>query len=68
MRTNLEIDDKLMKKAMKLSGSATKKATVEEALKALIQREQQKKILDVLGKVTWEGNLAQMRNDHSTTP
>ena len=65
MRTNIEIDDALMRKAMKLSKSKTKKATVEEALKALIQREQQRKVMNVLGNVTWEGNLAQMRNDRS---
>lgn len=63
MRTNIDIDDQLMQKAMKLSKSKTKKEAVEQALKALILLEEQKKILNVMGKVTWEGNLAQMRND-----
>lgn len=63
MRTNIEIDDQLMKKAMKLSKAKTKKEAVERALKALILLEEQKKILNVMGNVTWEGNLAQMRND-----
>jgi Arc/MetJ family transcription regulator len=31
MRTNIVIDDKLMKKAMSITGHKTKKATVEEA-------------------------------------
>ena len=63
MRTNIEIDDQLMQKAMKLSNASTKKETVEQALKALIQREQQRKILKLKGSVVWEGNLAEMRND-----
>ncbi len=61
MRTNIEIDDQLMQKAMKLSNTKTKKETVEEALKALIQVEQQKKMLELIGTVVWEGNLAEMR-------
>ncbi len=63
MRTNIDIDDSLMQKAMKLSKAKTKKEAVEQALKALIQREQQRKILKLKGNVTWEGNLAEMRND-----
>ena len=63
MRTNIDIDDELMQRAMKLSKAKTKKEAVEEGLKALILLEQQKKILKVMGNVTWEGNLAQMRYD-----
>ncbi|MGB3778690.1 MAG: type II toxin-antitoxin system VapB family antitoxin [Tunicatimonas sp.] len=63
MRTNIEIDDQLMQKAMKLSNTKTKKETVEEALKALIQVEQQKNMLGLIGTVVWEGNLAEMRYD-----
>ncbi len=63
VRTNIEIDDQLMQKAMQLSNTKTKKETVEQALKALIQREQQRKILKLKGSVVWEGNLAEMRND-----
>ena len=63
MRTNIEIDDQLMQKAMQLSNTKTKKETVEEALKTLIQVEQQKKMLGLIGTVVWEGNLAEMRYD-----
>ena len=63
MRTNIEIDDALMREAMRISESKTRKETVEAALKALIQREQQRKILKLKGRVTWEGNLAEMRYD-----
>jgi len=37
MRTNIDIDDKLMKQAMRATGSSTKRATVEAALEKLIQ-------------------------------
>jgi Arc/MetJ family transcription regulator len=51
MRTNIEIDDKLMKQAMKASGLPTKKATVEEALKRLVESQRQARALrDMYGK------------------
>ena len=62
MRTNVDIDDTLLKKAMKLSQSKTKKEAINEGLKALILIEQQKKILKLKGNVTWEGNLSEMRD------
>lgn len=63
MRTNIEIDDKLIEEAMKISGQKTKKATVEAGLKLIISLNQQKKIRDLRGKLTWEGDLEQMRLD-----
>ena len=41
MRTNIEIDDELMKQAMKASGATTKKAAVDQALELLIQVKKQ---------------------------
>ena len=63
MRTNIEIDDQLMRTAMKLSKAKMKKDTVEHALRALIQREQQRRMLKLKGNVVWEGNLAEMREE-----
>ena len=57
MRTNIEIDDKLMKQAMKASGAATKKAAVEEALQLLVKIKGQEGIRKFFGKVTWDGDL-----------
>ena len=51
MRTNIDIDDTLMAKAQKLSSVKTKKAIVEEALRLYITIENQKKLLDLWGKV-----------------
>lgn len=57
MRTNIEIDDKLMKQAMKSSGALTKKAAVEEALRLLVRIRAQESIRELFGKVQWEGDL-----------
>ncbi len=61
MRTNIVIDDKLMRQAMAASGLKTKRATIEEALRLFIQVQSQKKILKYAGKVQWEGNLDESR-------
>jgi Arc/MetJ family transcription regulator len=49
MRTTIEIDDALMRKAKRLSGLTTKKAVVEAALRLLIQTHSQASPLDVKG-------------------
>lgn len=61
MRTNIEIDEKLMAQAMRASGETTKKATVEEALRALIRLRGQASIRQLRGKVKWEGDLKESR-------
>lgn len=63
MRTNIEIDDGLMKKAMKAAGTSTKKETVEEGLRLLIRRKQMRNLLDLEGRVRWDGDLDAMRRD-----
>jgi Arc/MetJ family transcription regulator len=57
MRTNIEIDDRLMRKAMRSSGARTKRAAVEEGLRLLIRTRGQRSIRRLRGKVTWEGDL-----------
>lgn len=61
MRTNIEIDDKLMADAQRLSGLPTKKAVVEEALRLLVRIKNQQSIRELRGKVRWEGDLDAMR-------
>ena len=61
MRTNIEIDDRLMRRAMKSCGARTKKATVEAALKLLQNTHAQGSFRKFRGKVQWEGNLEQSR-------
>ena len=61
MRTTIDIDDALMRKAMRLSGLTTKKAVVEAALRLLIQTHSQVGIRRLRGKVKREGNLDESR-------
>lgn len=63
MRTNIDIDDDLLAKAMRLAGTTTKKSTVETALEMLIRSYEQRKVLELYGTVEWEGDLAEMRRD-----
>ena len=65
MRTNIEIDDQLMAEALKRSGAPTKRATVEEALRLLIQTRRQGGLRKYRGKVKWEGDLDAMRTDRT---
>lgn len=63
MRTNIDIDDELLNYVMERSNSKTKKEAVDFALRLCKQILAQRKILDMLGKVKWEGNLDEMRTD-----
>lgn len=61
MRTNIVIDNSLMRQAMKASGLPTKKAVVEEGLRLLIKVKGQEGIRRLRGKIEWEGDLGAMR-------
>ena len=61
MRTNIDIDNKLMNEAIKVSGLKTKKATVELGLKTLVRLKKQENIRRFRGKLEWTGNLDDMR-------
>ena len=63
MRTNIVIDDDLMKEAMALTDLKTKKAVVESGLKLLILIKKQEKVREMIGKLGWEGDLDAMRSD-----
>ncbi len=68
MRTNVVIDDKLIKKAQEYTGLKTKKEVIHYALQELVKRKERKKILDLAGKLRWEGNLARMREQRFGNP
>ena len=57
MRTNIEIDDRLMRQALRSSDATTKRAVVEEALRLLIQTRGQGSIRGLRGTVSWGGDL-----------
>jgi len=55
------IDDKLMNDALKATGLTTKREAVELGLKTLIRLKKQEKIRKFRGKLSWEGDLSEMR-------
>jgi Arc/MetJ family transcription regulator len=61
MRTNIDIDDRLIRQAMRCSGSRTKRAAVEAGLRLLIQTRAQAGIRRLRGKIAWEGDLEKSR-------
>lgn len=54
MATNLSIDPNLIDRALRVSGERTKKAAVTKALQEFIARRQQKRLLDLMGKLEWD--------------
>jgi Arc/MetJ family transcription regulator len=66
MRTNIDIDDMLMTEAQKASGHATKKQTVEQALRLMIRLQRQREVATAFGKYRWRGNLARSRKGRGT--
>lgn len=62
MRTNIEIDDELMRQALEATGARTKRAAVEDGLRPLIQTRGQAGLRPLRGKVAWEGNLRESRS------
>ncbi len=60
-RTNIELDDNLVRQGLKLTKLKTKKDLVHYALQELVQRKKRKGLLELEGKVDWEGSLDRMR-------
>jgi Arc/MetJ family transcription regulator len=54
MRTNIDIDDKLIEEAMKLSSEKNKKGMVNLALTEFIKLQKRQKFKELFGKVKWE--------------
>jgi Arc/MetJ family transcription regulator len=63
MRTNIDIDDQLLADAQSISGSSTKKQTVERALKLIVQVGRQSEVRRLRGRLSWDGDLEKMRRD-----
>jgi len=63
MRTNIDIDDELIKQALRLSHLKTKKEVVHQALEHYVKRLRRLKLLSMQGKVKWEGDLNEMRQN-----
>lgn len=61
MRTNIDIDERLLALAMKVGGFKTKKAAVEGALRLLAGKKAYRDVLTLRGKIGWAGNPREMR-------
>jgi len=63
VRTNIEIDDKLLADAMKASGAKTKREVVELGLAALVRLREQERLRGFRGRLRWQDDLERMRLD-----
>ena len=63
MRTNIVIDDNLMRETLRATGLKTKREAVEEALRTLLRLKKQAAIRRLRGKLDWNGDLDSMRSD-----
>jgi Arc/MetJ family transcription regulator len=62
-RTNIDLDDRLIRRARRLTGLKTKKAVVHRALENLVRAEARKGILKFYGSGVWQGDLKRMRRN-----
>ena len=63
MRTNIVIDDRLMRDTLRATGLKTKREAVDLGLRTLLRLRRQAGIRRLRGKLEWEGDLAAMRDD-----
>lgn len=64
MRTNIVIDDKLMRDTLRATGLKTKREAVELGLRTVLRLRKQEEIRRLRGKLNWRGDLDAMRTDH----
>jgi Arc/MetJ family transcription regulator len=62
MRTNIDIDDVVLREVQRLTGAKTKREAVDLALRELVARHRRVGLLKLRGKVRWEGNLEESRS------
>ncbi len=60
-RTNVVLEEDLIEAGLELTGLKSRRALIDYALRQLLRRESQKKILELKGEVRWEGDLSSMR-------
>lgn len=65
MRTNIDIDDGVIREVQELTGARTKREAVDLALRELLARHRRLDILKIRGKVRWEGDLEASRASRS---
>lgn len=63
MRTNIDINESLVRKARKLTRLKTKRQIVDKALELLVRSESRKGILQYYGSGIWKGGSKAMRRN-----
>jgi len=63
MRTNIVIDDRLMRDTLRATGLKTKREAVEQGLRTMLRLSRQAEIRRLRGKLHWQGDLISMRSD-----
>jgi Arc/MetJ family transcription regulator len=66
VRTVVNIDEDSLRKASRLTGLRKKVDVVNYALKQLVEQKEIEKILELRGKIRWEGDLEEMRRDRDS--
>ena len=66
-RTNVVLDDELVEACLEITGLETRRSLVDRALRELLRHERQKKLLELRGKVDWEGDLDEWRRGRGLT-
>jgi Arc/MetJ family transcription regulator len=61
MRTNIDIDDEIVREVQRVTGASSKREAVDIALRELLARSRRAGILEIRGKVRWEGDLDSSR-------
>ncbi len=61
MKAYIEIDQKLLEEILQKTDLKTKKEVVDAALKELLRKIKLRELAELRGKITWEGNLDEMR-------
>lgn len=67
-RTTMVLDEKLLDQAVRLLGTRTRTAAVEQALREAVQRASARRLLTLAGSGAWKGDLAEMRGDSPRRP
>lgn len=61
MRTTLNLDDRALQEAMRYAEGKTKTEVINQALRSFVRGKRQKKLLELRGKVDWQGDIDQLR-------
>ena len=64
-RTNVVLDAELVENCIKVTGIKTQRALIDHALRELLRHENQTQILELKGKIHWDGDLNEWRQGRS---